>query len=431
MSKRSFFIILVAALAGLPAAADSFKMAVISDVHLMAPSLLKEDGEALETYIAHDRKLLREGPALMAEASERILSESPDVLLISGDLTKDGETSSHLYLRDSCLAPLRKAGIRIYVVPGNHDVNNPHAVEFDGDKTVRVDTPSAGEFAEIYCDYGYGEALARDPFSLSYVVQLAPGLRLLCLDACRYEDNSFEQNTCITSGRLKAQTVNFIKEQAKAARQSGDRMIAMMHHGVVHHWKLQEAVMDEYLVKHWKRIARLFGREGIDVVFTGHFHSQDISSKGKVTDVETGSLVSYPAPIRFVSISGDNMEISTGLLSGSGLVFPSGNSFEEEMLEYADGAMRSVVDAMIPEKVDPQVKERCCAILAKAYVAHLKGDEKPSDEDLEELKAASKELRGESFIYSVVLNLVGKSFWTDLEPSDWDTVITLRPAAGR
>ena len=138
-------------LAGLsvPAAAESLKMAVISDVHLMAPSLLKQDGEALEAYIANDRKLLREGPRLVREATARILDESPEVLLITGDLTKDGETVSHLYLRDSCLAPMRDAGIRIFVIPGNHDVNNPHAVEFDGDHATRVATPSAEEFAEI------------------------------------------------------------------------------------------------------------------------------------------------------------------------------------------------------------------------------------------------------------------------------------------
>ena len=118
------------------AAAGSLKMAVISDVHLMAPSLLKQDGKALDDYIANDRKLLREGPGLVREAFARIVEEAPDVLLISGDLTKDGETVSHLYLRDSCLAEVRRAGIRVFVVPGNHDVNNPHAVEFDGDRST-------------------------------------------------------------------------------------------------------------------------------------------------------------------------------------------------------------------------------------------------------------------------------------------------------
>ena len=409
------------------AAAGSMKMAVISDVHMMAPSLLKQDGKALDDYIASDRKLLREGPWLVREAFARIVEEAPDVLLISGDLTKDGETVSHLYLRDSCLAELRRVGIRVFVVPGNHDVNNPHAVEFDGDRTARVPSPSAEEFAQIYADYGYGDAIARDPYSLSYVAQLAPGLRLLCLDACRYEDNSFEENTCITDGRLKRETLRFIKEQARAAREDGQRMIAMMHHGTVRHWKWQTIVMGDYLVDNWRRVSSLLGRLGIDVVFTGHFHSHDISTRGRLTDVETGSLVSYPAPMRFVEIDGDSMKIRTELLSGEGLSFPSGNSFEQEMLEYADGAMRGVVDGIIPEKVSPAVKERSCAILAKAYTAHLRGDEVMSAADEAELKEAVRELRGETWLYAFILNRVGRNFWNDLAPADCETELELRP----
>ena len=371
MLKRIFCSVILLAVSVAPAAAESLKISVISDIHIMAPSLLKQDGKALDDYIAKDRKLLREGPQLLREAMDRILEEAPDVLLVSGDLTKDGETVSHLYVRDSCLSVLRNAGIRIFVVPGNHDVNNPHAVEFDGDRAVRVSSPSAEEFAGIYADYGYGDALARDPHSLSYVGRLAPGLRILCLDACRYEDNSFEENTCITSGRLKKETLKFVREQAR-------------------------------------------------------FHSQDISTRGGLTDIETGSLVSYPAPMRFVEIDGDRLHVRTELLEGDGLSFPSGNSFEQEMLEYADGAMRGVVDGIIPEKVSAETKERCCAILAKAYTAHLYGDEKFSGEDAAELKAAVRQLRRESWLYSVVLNRVGKNFWNDLAPSDWETTVELR-----
>ena len=426
MLKRIFCSVILLAVSVAPAAAESLKISVISDIHIMAPSLLKQDGKALDDYISKDRKLLREGPQLLREAMDRILEEAPDVLLVSGDLTKDGETVSHLYVRDSCLSVLRNAGIRIFVVPGNHDVNNPHAVEFDGDSAARVPSPSAEEFAGIYAGYGYGDALARDPHSLSYVGRLAPGLRILCLDACRYEDNSFEENTCITSGRLKKETLKFVREQAREARKAGDRMIAMMHHGAVRHWKWQTIVMGEYLVDNWRRVSRMLDRLGVDVIFTGHFHSQDISTRGGLTDIETGSLVSYPAPMRFVEIDGDRLHVRTELLEGDGLSFPSGNSFEQEMLEYADGAMRGVVDGIIPEKVSAETKERCCAILAKAYTAHLYGDEKCSGEDAAELKATVRQLRGESWLYSVVLNRVGKNFWNDLAPSDWETTVELR-----
>lgn len=416
------------------AAGGELKIAVISDVHLMAPSLLISDGEALDNYIANDRKLLREGPQLVREALDSILAFRPQTLLISGDLTKDGETVSHLYLRDSLLAPLRESGMQIFVIPGNHDVNNPHAVEFDGAETRRVSTPTAAEFADIWSDYGYGEAIARDPESLSYVVMLNDSTRLLCMDACLYEQNSYEDNICVTNGKLKRATRRFIRTQLKDARKAGDRVIAMMHHGTVSHWKYQNLIMGEYLVDGYKKVARMLGRNGVDIVFTGHFHANDISMntrkqrKNSLFDIETGSLLSYPAPMRFVTITypeGCNyrVDIRSGKLSGEGLTFPSGNSFEQEMLEYADGAMRSVVDGIIPEKVSYEVKEQSCVALAKAYTTHLYGDERFSVEAEAEIKAAVKALRKESRLYAMVLNMAGKSFYNDLAPADLNVTL--------
>ena len=38
----------------------TIKIAVISDLHVMAPELLKKDGSAFEQYLNRDRKMLRE-----------------------------------------------------------------------------------------------------------------------------------------------------------------------------------------------------------------------------------------------------------------------------------------------------------------------------------------------------------------------------------
>ena len=80
-----------------------------------------------------------------------------------------------------------------------------------------------------------------------------------------------------------------------------------------------------------------------------------------------------------------------------------------------------------PGKVDPAVKERCCAILGKAYTTHLKGDEQVSGADLEELEASVRALRKETLLYSIVLDKVGNAFFSDPEPSDWETTVPLRP----
>jgi hypothetical protein len=76
----------------------SIKIAVISDVHYMDPSLLKngaENGKAFQDYLNADPKLVQYSDAIFKETIAKVKAESPDILLIAGDLTKDGELVSH------------------------------------------------------------------------------------------------------------------------------------------------------------------------------------------------------------------------------------------------------------------------------------------------------------------------------------------------
>ena len=122
------------------APAKPLKLAVLSDVHLMAPQLLEQDDSAFQTYLDGDRKLLKESSEILDSITARVLTEHPQVLFICGDLTKDGELVSHRMLHDRYLSQFIKHGIRVFVVPGNHDVNNPHAVIYEGKKTQRTNS---------------------------------------------------------------------------------------------------------------------------------------------------------------------------------------------------------------------------------------------------------------------------------------------------
>ena len=102
------------------------KIAVISDLHVMAPELLVKEGDAFEAYLNRDRKMLRESTEILDTLASDILDLKPDLVLVTGDLTKDGERASHQIVA-SQLQRLVDAGIQVLVVPGNHDINNPDA----------------------------------------------------------------------------------------------------------------------------------------------------------------------------------------------------------------------------------------------------------------------------------------------------------------
>ncbi len=401
------------------------RLAVISDVHLMAPSLLQKEGKAFDNYIANDRKMLVESSELLDSVSKHLIAYQPQIIFITGDLTKDGERISHLLLVDRYLKPLKAQGIRIYVVPGNHDVNNPHAKVYNGDNAQRTTTVSAKDFTHIYNDYGYGEALATDPNSLSYVVQLDDKTRLIAVDACRYEDNNFDKDICVTAGRIKPQTMDFIQAEAQKAHKLGMNVIMMMHHGIVSHFKWQDKIMKEYLVNNWKKDAKRLAQMGIKVCFTGHFHAQDISNKYGLTDIETGSTVSYPHPYRLIDVDTDKqtLQIRTEKVESLTSMKDNKETLQQKSERFATSALSGVMETMVPKKVPYEVKKECAQVLGKAYAMHLAGDEHPSADFKSRLKAAVKRLKPYSWKWAFIMNKIGKHLSTDTGVADNNTSI--------
>ncbi len=404
------------------------RMAILSDVHLMAPELLKQSGAAFDDYIAQDRKLLRESPELLDSAFHRVGEFHPQIILITGDLTKDGERISHEMLVNRYLKPAKARGMRIFVIPGNHDVNNPHAKIYDGSRTLRTATVSAADFADIYRDFGYGEAIARDTASLSYVVQLDSHTRLIAVDACRYEDNDFEKDICVTGGRIKPETMDFIRRQTKEAHSLGQEVMMTMHHGLVNHFKWQDKVMKEYLVDNWKKQAKAIADMGIRICFTGHFHAQDVSQKYGVTDMETGSTVSHPQPFRLVEVDTDNctLRVRSKRIGNLTSLCGSDESLEHKSERYARSALSSVMEGMVPKKVPSSVKSECADALGEAYAMHLAGDEAPSHEFRQRLKTAVKHLRHYSWKWAFIMGRIGKYLSTDTGVSDNNLTISYR-----
>ena len=74
------------------------RIMLISDPHVLAPELIINKGEALDNTNRLDRKLNDYSSAIFDEIIATALKEKPDLFLISGDLTKDGELLSHQYV---------------------------------------------------------------------------------------------------------------------------------------------------------------------------------------------------------------------------------------------------------------------------------------------------------------------------------------------
>lgn len=284
---------------------NGIKFAVFTDLHLMALSL-NPSGEAFEAYMGVDRKLLDVSSALLERVVDELLETDVEFVLVPGDLTKDGELVSHVEMAAQ-LKRLTDDGRQVFVITGNHDINNPLAVRFEDSDVSPVDTVSPEEFKAIYHHCGYDGAVSQDKNSLSYVVEPTDWLRIIVMDSCVYADNMLTGYP-YTDGVFSEETLDWILKNVQEGREKGQIVIGMMHHSIIPHFSLQELYFNVYILDDWQKAANLFSDNGMHLIFTGHFHSQDVAMYQSVNgntlyDVQTGSLITYPNPYRIVEIN--------------------------------------------------------------------------------------------------------------------------------
>lgn len=418
---------LAASLARSQAAYPAVRFAVISDPHLYDTSL-GTGGPGFPEYLDNDRKLLRESRELLSAALERVASLSVSFLLVTGDLTKDGELQDHLLMAEQ-LAGLARAGVKVYVVPGNHDVLNPHAIGFSASGESRVLTVTPASFAEIYRDCGYGDAVMRDPGSLSYVVEPVPGLWLLAVDSASYAGN-MKKGAPVTGGGLTQERIDWIENVLAEAPRRDKAVIVMMHHGVAEHFTGEAKYFGNYLVNGWQQISEMFAACNVRAVFTGHFHAQDVTMRktkdGKfLYDIETGSLVSFPNPVRSVEITAEQkMVISSSFVKELPSFAAKGMDFwEYSRTTLAEGISQIVIRMMKRVGISPAEASTIAPQIADASIAHFRGDESFSGAEM----LGSQGLSLMAGIVTGARRDLVEGLWHDLAPADNDVTIDLAP----
>ena len=297
----------------------SKRFVVLSDIHLMHPDLLVSEGEAFDRYNWEECKLLRESPDIFAAALEKTREYNPDFLIICGDMTKDGEIISHKYVAEKLNEFSQQTGAKILVVPGNHDLNNPHSFRYDG--AVSTPEPSASEtdFERIYALCGYADAVARGPRQLDYMSYPADGIAFIGLDS---NEQNTPDNAAVQGGLTEAQ-VSWVAEMVERAHADNRYVIMGMHHNLLGFYNnaslirganIANARYENYTNE---QMVTDLCNAGIDVVFSGHSHMHSITSEKRnereIFSIVTSSLVNLPLAYRTGSISSNGlMTIQSG-----------------------------------------------------------------------------------------------------------------------
>lgn len=259
---------------------------IASDIHYLAKELT-DFGEAFEEMVRNgDGKITTYIWEITDAFIDEVIKRHPQALIISGDLTLEGARLSHEALAQK-LSKLEDKGIPVFVIPGNHDINNPKAASYKSAETIPATRTTPEDFASIYGDFGYDEAISRDPASLSYIAQLRDGTRLLMLDSCQYEGRNF------VGGMIRTETYEWIDEVLGEAMDEQRQVIAVAHHNLFEESKVYET---NCTIEHAEELIYSLEDWGIRLFLSGHLHLQHYHSSEEhgIDEIVTSSLSMSP-----------------------------------------------------------------------------------------------------------------------------------------
>ena len=255
------------------------KLVLATDLHYQSAQA-GDGGPAFQLFVERsDGKVIQYLPELLEAFLDEVIEEKPSALVLSGDITMNGERMNHEELAGR-LARVQDAGVQVLVIPGNHEINNGHAAVYYGAEKESVDSIDGEDFYEIYRRYGYDQALSRDSSSLSYVYALDEKNWLLMLDSCQYEpENKVE-------GRIKESTLAWMDEQLLKAREQGIFVLPIAHHNLLAQSRMYttQCAMDNN-----SEVIDLLQKYRLPLFFSGHLHVQRVRKHKAEPGVDDGA----------------------------------------------------------------------------------------------------------------------------------------------
>lgn len=268
------------------------KIWFITDLHYLSPDLFDEGQAFSRIEKTAAGKDLRYGYERMSALVEQVKAEQPGLLVISGDLSFNGEKRSMEDLA-SFFAEIEEAGTQVLVIPGNHDIASGWARAFEGDKQVVTDQVLASDFSKLFADFGYQEASSRDTASLSYLAKPFDNLWFILLDSNIYAEG-MGRGAPVTNGRIKSETLEWLEGELVKAEEAGVEVIPVLHHNVLDQHPL---LTEGYTLDNASEVRTLLADYGVSFLVSGHTHVQNYRQEAGLTELVNGAFSVYPASI--------------------------------------------------------------------------------------------------------------------------------------
>ena len=219
------------------------------------------------------------------------LAESDcDTLLIGGDLTQHGHPLELQGILEK-LRAVQSANKRVIVITASHDL-----------KTMGEDSGPA--LRKIFAEFGPDDAIAINDNGMAFVVELEPGLRLLCIHD--HEERNISPPPWLP----------WALEQVEQAKAAGDYIFGMTHRPSLPPTPIYPALSSDGLVMDYENTACALADAGLPFMLTGHAHMHNIApiitpAGNPYWDINTSALVGWPGKFRVLEIEGDRVRITS------------------------------------------------------------------------------------------------------------------------
>jgi len=294
------------------------RVMVIADPHVTPQSVIDMEPD-FDNYMKTQRKMLDLSEPIWHAMLDTALKYKPDLVLIPGDLTRDGEAAAHDTVSAGILR-LQAAGIRTLVIPGNHDL--------------------PGENWEALYP-GTFDGAVKDPGSHSFAVEPLPGVTVIGIDG---------SDGKASIGKLSGATQAWILDQADAAVAKGNMIIAMSHWQILEHFDQVGQLEPASRFNNPDDLRDKLMHHGVNLVLTGHFHVSGITTfrdttgltSDSIVEITTGSPITFPCPYRWLTINKNRkgITVTTDYITSLGGI--------TEFTDYSREWMREHTSNLIP-----------------------------------------------------------------------------------
>ena len=359
-------LLLCTALPRTARAEEEFTLLTATDPHFIAPGLTDHGAYFTALTESSDGKLMRCSEEIIDAFLAEAIAQKPEALLLTGDLSFNGALLSHTALAAK-LRAAEEQGLRVYVLPGNHDLDNPNAASFSGEGFTRVTFATAEDFRRIYADFGFDEALSIDADSLSYVAALNGDTRLLMLDF----------NTRHDPCGISDKTLAWVEAQLKDARDAGQKMLTAGHQNIFQLTVFRAG----YVIQNAEKLAALFREYGVTLYLSGHLHCQHWKTEDGLTEIATSALSVSPCQYGVLKVTGDTLRYETRETDISAWAKAQGRT-EKDLLDFQTYAAdffdsrnrQNTAETLSLFAFTPEEVERMTEYIVKLNRAYFSGD---------------------------------------------------------